>query len=277
MSKLKWWYSLPVIGAVGAAWVAFRNRNAVSKAVDTAVDVGADMAKNIMKPFAGDAKAVQSKLASLLRQAGKAAIGADGKIGVQTCMAAEWAIQAGVATDEIKALAVSKECGGGRKRAPCGITGPVASDAVKKAILDAGVARGYPRAEVDKAITRESRWHASAVACTGSPPHPVAGGLNQMLASILRINGFDGSPDQFAALTAEEQLPYVLKFINRMPPSTLHLPGDFGLALFWPAAVNKPDSYVIAEPNTEVWRQNPGLRSAGGGPITAGSVRATAR
>jgi len=274
---MKWYWPAGIVAAVAGAWAVFRNRGAVAGAVGAATDAAKGAADKVAD-WTGDVRGMQSLLNTLLRAAGKNAIGVDGKAGVQTCMAAEWAIDAGVATDAVKAFAASQHCGYGKPRAPCGLTGPVASDAVKKAILDAGEAKGYPRSDVEKAIRRESGWKASAVACTGSPKHPVAGGLNQMLASTLKANGFVGSPDQFAALTAEEQLPYILKFIARMPPSTLHLPGDFGLALFTPAYVGKPNDFVIYKVGTAGWEQNPGLRTEGGkGPITAGSVRATAR
>jgi len=213
-----------------------------------------------------------------LNQLGGFGLAVDGKPGVQTCMAAEKLIAAGKADDEIKAFAKSKPCGYGRPRAPCGVGGPVASEAVRKALLDAGAARGYPREQVDKAVKRESGWHAQAVACPGGK-HPVAGGLMQLLALTLRANGFDGSPDQFAALTAEEQVPVIVSMLSKMPKVTNPRPGEFGLALFWPAAVGKPEGYVIAGPdgpNKAVWEQNPGLRTAGGGPITVGKVLSTA-
>lgn len=199
----------------------------------------------------------------------------DGKPGAMSCRAAEWLIVNGGATKELVAFVNSKTCGCAKKRAPCGIGGPTAPQSVRDAIVAAGVAKGYPAAEVSKAISRESGWHAQALNCQGADKHPVAGGLNGMLDSVARANGFEGNVDQFAALTAEEQLPYVLSFIKKMPSSTLHLPGDFGLALFTPAYVGKPNDYVIYEPGSDGWNQNPGLRTAGGGPITAGSVRAT--
>jgi hypothetical protein len=192
-----------------------------------------------------------------------------------TCRAAEWLVANGKATPEIAAFAASKTCGCGMKRAPCGVKAPVAPDSVKNAIVAAGVKKGYPAADVSKAISRESGWKAMALNCQGADKHPVAGGLNGMLDSVARSNGFEGNIDQFAALTADEQLPYVLKFISRMPASCLHLPGDFGLALFTPAYVCKPNEYVIYEVGSLGWEQNPGLRTAGGGPVTAGKVRST--
>lgn len=251
--------------ALGAAWFM---RPKSAKGANALEPPGNDNTK----PWSGDVRAMQTKLAGMGYR-----IQVDGKPGTQTCRAAESAIADGKADAEIREFAVSKQCGGGRSRAPCGITGPVASDAVRNAVLDAAVAKGYPRGDVDKAVKRESRWTPMAVACGGTPKHAIAGGLLQFIPVALKAVGFDGSPDQFASLTGEQQLPYLLKFISRMPRSTLHLPGDFGLALFTPAYVGKPDDFVIYEPNTVGWEQNPGLRTAGGGAITAGSVRATAR
>jgi hypothetical protein len=205
------------------------------------------------------------------------AVTVDGRPGAMTCRAAEWLVAQKKAPADVAAFAKSKACGCGRKRAPCGITGPVASDSVRKQLLDAIEKKGYPRSDGDKAIKRESNWHPSAVACGGADKHPIAGGLMQFIGIALKSVGFAGSPDQFAGLTGEEQLPWLLKFVGKMPASTLHLPGDFGLALFTPAYVGKPDEFVIYEVGTLGWEQNPGLRTPGGGPITAGAVRKTAR
>lgn len=268
------WYIPAGLAAFGAAlWAAMR-----SKAVSGAVEGAASSVVKTAKAWTGDVKAMQAAINTALRAAGQKGIAVDGKAGAMTCRGAEWLVQQGLATEDIKAFAQSKTCGGGLPRAPCGITGPVASDAVKKAIIDAGVKKGYPASDVSKAVSRESGWHPSAVACMGADKHPVAGGLLQFIQGTLKLVGFDGSPDQFASLTAEQQLPYLLKFIGKMPPSTLHKPGDFGLALFTPGYVGKPDDFVIYDVGSLGWEQNPGLRTQGGkGPITAGSVRATAR
>lgn len=220
----------------------------------------------------GDVKAIQSELVALGYR-----LDIDGKPGTQTCGAAEAAVAAGKGSAGLKAFAQSQVCGSGLPRMPCGIAGPVASEAVREAILSAAEKRGYPRGDVDKAVRRESGWKAQAVACGGSPRHAIAGGLLQFIPITLKAVGFDGSPEQFAGLPAEAQLPYLLKFLGKMPQSTLHLPGDFGLALFTPAYVGKQDDFVIYERGSLGWEQNPGLRLGGDGPITAGSVRATAR
>lgn len=204
-----------------------------------------------------------------------AAITVDGKPGAMTCRLAEWLIANKLGNSEIVKFAASKNCGCGKKRAPCGVAGPTASAAVKEKIVAAGVKKGYPGAEVSKTMSRESGWRAMALNCQGADKHPVAAGLNGMLTSVLNHYGFVGAADQFAALTAEEQLPFVLKFIEKMPASCLHLPGDFGLALFTPAHVCKPNDFVIFAVGTMGWEQNPGLREAGNGPVTAGKVRST--
>lgn len=284
--KLPDW-ALPVGGGLGLGllWLVFRPGAA------SAASPGSSSAK--CGEFSGDKKAIQSAINAALAGASASgvqpanwnwpakasykpgAVTVDGKPGAMTCRAAEWLVANKAATAEIAAFANSKSCGCGKKRAPCGVGGPTAPEGVRTKIIAAGVAKGYPAADVSKALSRESGWHAQALACMGADKHPVAGGLNGMLTSVVQYYGFEGAADQFAALTADEQLPFVLKFVSKMPASCLHLKGDFGLALFTPAYVCKPNDYVIYEPGTLGWEQNPGLRSPGGGPITAGTVRAT--
>lgn len=226
-----------------------------------------------------EVKAMQEAINAFLKAAGKATLSVDGKAGGATCKAAQWVVDnVPAAPQAIKDFAVSKNCGSGKPRAPCGIGGPTAPQSVRDQIIAAGVAKGYPASDVQKAVSRESGWHAQALNCQGADKHPVAGGLMGFLNSVLQTElGFEGTADQFAMLTAEEQLPYCLKFISKMPTSCLHLPGDFGLALFTPAYVCKPDDFVIYEVGSQGWEQNPGLREGKDGPVTAGKVRSTAR
>lgn len=285
-----WWkWPAGAAGALGALWLVFRGGSSGSSAPG-----GSEGASGVCEPFSGNGKAIQEAINAALAKAAPSlvqpgnwmwapptspkkpgAVGTDGRPGAMTCRAAEWLIANKLATPEIAAFGASRACGCGKKRAPCGVGGPTASAEVKAKIVAAGVAKGYPAEDVTRALSRESGWRAQALACMGSDKHPVAGGLNGMLNSVLTSNGFEGTADQFAALTAEEQLPYVLKFISRMPASCLHKKGDFGLALFVPAYVCKPDDFVIYEKGTLGWEQNPGLRTAGNGPITAGKVRST--
>jgi len=294
--KLPDWL-LPVggaLGGIGALWLIFRSKDA-----SAATPTGGGKCVE----WTGDAAAMQAAINAALQGAAPSDIQpknwvwtpkpgykpgpTSGKIGAMTCRAAEWLVANGKATPEIRALANSPACGCGRNRMPCStypLKGPVASAAIKEKIAAAGVARGYPAEQVLKALGRESGWHPSALNCQGNEPsagggkgHPVASGLNGMLSSVMQHNGFQGTADQFASLTADEQLPYVLKFISRMPkPTCTPRPGEFGLALFVPAYLCKPEGTVIYEVGTQGWEQNPGLRTAGGGPVTVGKVLSTA-
>lgn len=281
-----WTIGASVLGGLGTLWLLFKGSSGGTSSPGGALGPCGD--------FTGDKKGIQNAINAALAKAAPSdvqpdtwmwarktnwkpgPITADGKPGAMTCRAAEWLVVNGAGTPELVAFINSKTCGCAKKRAPCGIGGPAAPESVRTQIVAAGVKKGYPASDVTKALSRESGWKAQALNCQGADKHPVAGGLIQMLDSVARSNGWEGNIDQFAALTAEEQLPYVLKFISRMPPSTLHLPGDFGLALFMPAYVSKPNDFVIAEVGTPIWEQNPGLRTAGNGPVTAGKVRSTA-
>jgi len=269
MTWSPWQIATAAGGALAALWLFFRSSSA-SAATPSA-------GGGSCKDWTGDSKAIQTAINAALEGTGQAKITVDGKPGAMTCKRAEWLRDNKKATPEILAFLNTKVCGCGLKRAPCGISGPTAPQSVRDAIIAAGVAKGYPASDVAKAVSRESGWHAAALNCQGADKHPVAGGLLGFLASTAKANGFAGNIDQFAALSAEEQLPYCLSFIKKMPSSCLHLPGDFGLALFTPAYVCKPDSYVIYEVGSPEWVQNPGLREGGNGPITAGKVRSTAR
>jgi hypothetical protein len=271
---VKWYYPAGAIAALGAAWLAFRNRGAVASTAESAVAAA--------KEWAGDPKLLQQAINAALsaaRTAGREgvpkALTVDGRPGAMTCRAAEWLVSIGLATADMRAFAGSTKCGAGMKRAPCGISGPLASGPVKQAVLDAIEKQGYPRSQGERTVSRESGWHPMAVACAGADKHPVAGGLMQFISIALKSVDFPGSPDQFAALSGETQLPYLLKFIGKMPRSKLGRPGEFGLALFTPGFVDKAESTVIYEVNSLGWTQNPGLRTAGGGPITVGSVLKT--
>lgn len=281
-----WKIAAAVGGGLGALWLLFSRKGSSSSGGGGALGPCGD--------YTGDKKAIQAAINAALAKASPSdvqpntwmwpakagwkpsPITADGKVGAMTCRAAEWLLVNNAGTPELVALVNSKLCGCAKKRAPCGVGGPTASQEIRDKVIAAGVAKGYPASDVAKAISRESGWRAQALNCQGLDKHPVAAGLNGMLDSVARANGFEGNIDQFAALTAEEQLPFVLKFISRMPKSCLHLPGDFGLALFVPAHVCKPNEFVIYAPGTQGWEQNPGLRVSKDGPVTAGKVRSTA-
>jgi hypothetical protein len=283
-----WVYPVGGLGVLGALWAIFGRSDTPSGA-----SPGSSSSGGGCSSWAGDGALMQAAINAALGQTSgdktpsnwmwtpaagfkPKPVATDGRPGAMTCRAAEWLVANGNTNPGIAEFARSKTCGCGKKRAPCGVSGPVASADVKAKVVAAGVARGYPAEQVTKALSRESGWKAMALNCQGADKHPVAGGLNGMLNSIVRLQGFEGAADQFAALTAEEQLPYVLKFISKMPKANCApRAGEFGLALFTPGFVCKPESTVIYEVGTAGWEQNPGLRSAGGGPVTVGKVLST--
>ena len=102
-----------------------------------------------------------------------------------------------------------------------------------------------------------------------------ATGLIQFLKST--AIGLGTTTDALAQLSRVDQMDWVLKYFNyfkfttKAPTPKLQ---DLYLCVFWPAAVGKPDNYVIAAPNTPVAQQNRGLQ-APDGSITCASVGAT--
>lgn len=82
-------------------------------------------------------------------------------------------------------------------------------------------------------------------------------------------------------MSAEEQLPYVMMYFNRVGLGPNNDPGDYAMAAFMPAYWNKPDDFVLGLKDSresigglsmhKVWAQNPGLRN--GDKITVGDVR----
>lgn len=107
----------------------------------------------------------------------------------------------------------------------------------------------------------ESRWN----------PHienPIgAVGIFQFLPSTAKLLGTDAST--IRGQGRADQARWLAKLWARRAPRAR----DLYLRLFYPAAEIRPDGHVIAEVNSKIWQQNPGLRSRHDGPITAGRVR----
>jgi hypothetical protein len=126
-------------------------------------------------------------------------------------------------------------------------------------VLNAGMRAGIDPEELAWLIDRESGWNPEARNASG------AYGLLQWMPKTRQALDM-GEPK-----TRAEQAPFVeayFKAIGRRIPK-----GDAYLATFYPAALGEPDGFVIAEPGSRIWEQNPSLRSPGDGAITAGSVR----
>jgi hypothetical protein len=88
--------------------------------------------------------------------------------------------------------------------------------------------------------------------------------------------------DRVAAMSAEEQLDLVEKFLERAAGGRrLDSVRDVYMAIFWPAGIGKGPDYVVARAEGAtawerlVYAQNKGLDTNGDGVITAGDVAAS--
>ncbi|MBY3219502.1 transglycosylase SLT domain-containing protein [Rhizobium laguerreae] len=92
-------------------------------------------------------------------------------------------------------------------------------------------------------------------------------GLIQFMPSTARSLGT--TAEKLATMTAIQQLDYVEQYFTAASRngsfSTL---GDLYMAVLWPAAVGKPDSYVLFEQGTTAYEQNRGLDINKNGRIT---------
>lgn len=122
--------------------------------------------------------------------------------------------------------------------------------------------------ELAHIVERESRWLPSIQNSIG------ATGLIQFMPQTARDLGTTTA--ELKKMSRVEQSAYVKayfdKVLGKVGPAAR--PGDLYIATFYPAAYHTPDSHVIAEPGTIIWKQNPGLRCTPDGPITTGCVRA---
>jgi len=103
-----------------------------------------------------------------------------------------------------------------------------------------------------------------------------ATGLIQFIPSTAK--GLGTTTDALKELSRVDQLDWVLKFfqslgLNKKAPTPKLQ--DLYLCIYWPAAVGKPDDYIVNAADSKQAQQNAGLRSANGS-ITCASVGAAA-
>lgn len=137
------------------------------------------------------------------------------------------------------------------------------------AVLEAGRTVGADPRDLAWAIEVESGWNPEA-----QNPSTKASGLLQWMPSTLKA--IDAPlPEDVIQSTRTEQAKWVAPYFKHVGAAfRMTKPGDTLLAIFMPSALGKKDSAVIGPVQGLVWKRNPGYRSAGDGPITAGSVRA---
>ncbi len=105
-------------------------------------------------------------------------------------------------------------------------------------------------------------------------PFTKATGLIQFMPSTARAMGT--SVEELARMSAVRQLDYVKDFfrpyVSRIRPN---VPGDYYLAVFYPAYIGRDPSTVIFSAGSTGYTQNAGLDRNGDGVITVGDVTGT--
>lgn len=96
-------------------------------------------------------------------------------------------------------------------------------------------------------------------------PGSSATGLIQFTAATAR--GLGTSTVQLARMTDVQQLTWVEKYFQQYKGRINNL-GDCYMAVFWPAGIGKPDTYVIATSPSSVYNANSGLDKNRDGTIT---------
>jgi hypothetical protein len=101
-----------------------------------------------------------------------------------------------------------------------------------------------------------------------------ATGLIQFMETTAK--GLGTSLDELAAMTAVQQLDYVEKYFRQFK-GKLQTIEDHYMAILWPAAVGKPDDYVIFAKPSQAYDQNCGLDADKDGKVTKAEAAAHVR
>jgi len=100
-----------------------------------------------------------------------------------------------------------------------------------------------------------------------------ATGLIQFMPSTAR--GLGTTTDELAQMTFAEQIPYVVQYLApHMPFPDLD---SVYLAIFYPAAKNHADDWVVASDGSAVYTQNKGFDREGKGYVTRHDITSTIR
>jgi hypothetical protein len=96
-------------------------------------------------------------------------------------------------------------------------------------------------------------------------PRSGATGLIQFMEDTARVLGT--SQDELAAMTAEEQLVFVERYLKQYAGKLTTL-ADIYMAILWPRAVGQPDDHVLFSNGSIQYAQNVNLDDDGDGVIT---------
>lgn len=167
------------------------------------------------------------------------------------------------------------------KQAPQGPTSSASPEDLKRTIEYYADQEGLNPEGIARVIGHESGGKTGAVNQT-TKKH---GGLIQFSREtwdgLAKEMGTGVSWDDMLNLSAEEQMPYVVRYFKRLGLGPDDDPGQYALGAFFPRALNEPDDFVIGRKGSQerlgglsmgkIWQQNPGLRN--GDTITAGDAR----
>jgi hypothetical protein len=147
---------------------------------------------------------------------------------------------------------------------------------LRRAIQSAEDLQGFDADALERIIAFESGGRPDARNPSG------ATGLIQFMPKVFdgmqKPPGYEGvTHADLADLTVEEQLPLVAAYFRQAGVPADADVGEYYLAVAAPAALGKPDDAVVYPRGSKAWEQNPSWRPAGGGDITAGSIRAKGR
>lgn len=130
--------------------------------------------------------------------------------------------------------------------------------------------------EISSKLGIKSEWLMAVMAFeSGLNPKSVnnqsgATGLIQFMPSTAKALGT--STSALKSMSNVQQLDYVYKYLVTYKGKMTNLAHVY-LTVFYPAAVGKPDSYVIGAKGSKISEQNPALRSSNSGTVTVGSVK----
>jgi peptidoglycan hydrolase-like protein with peptidoglycan-binding domain len=99
-------------------------------------------------------------------------------------------------------------------------------------------------------------------------------GLIQFMPATAK--GLGTTTEELKKMTAEKQLDYVEKFFSSSKGKIKNL-DDVYMAILWPAAIGKPDNFVLFEKGTNAYTQNSGLDIDSDGKITKSEAAAMVR
>lgn len=102
-------------------------------------------------------------------------------------------------------------------------------------------------------------------------PRSSATGLIQFMASTAKSLGTTTA--KLAAMSVEEQLAYVGKYF-RPWRGRLKTLSDVYMAILWPRAIGRPESYVLWPKGTPAYAVNRGLDANRDGAVTKGEAAA---